>query len=91
MIDIHVSRTLATTYPTPAGYLASLEFDYVADCDSTDSGPYDDGVFVGKFFRPTAAEQATPEYFFAATQQAGTDYYVIIEYQTVTPQDVCPR
>ena len=87
-IAIQVSRTLATTYPTPAAYLASLEFDNVAECDSTDSGPYDDGVFVGKFFSADGCGTGNAQYFFAATQQAGTDYYVIIEYQTVTPQDV---
>ena len=41
---------------------ASLEFDNVAECDSTDSGPYDDGVFVGKFFSADGCGTGNAQY-----------------------------
>ena len=89
-ISVAASRSLATEYATPAAFLASEDFSWLTDdgdCDTTDSGPYDDGVFVGEFVSAQGCGLGNVAYFHAVAQEAGTDYYVIIDYQTITPID----
>lgn len=89
-ISVGASRTLAQDHPTPAAFLASLDFSWLErndNCDSTDSGVYDDGILVGEYISAEGCGLGNVAYSYVAAQQAGTDFYVIIQYQTVTPQD----
>ncbi len=87
-VVIEASRRAATAYPTPADWLASFELDHLDQCATIETGPYDDGDYLGTYVSATRCGAGGAGDFLVVAQARGVDHFVRIEFSTITPRDV---